>query len=160
MAGNNLVNRLSSNSPQTGIPKFVAGSARSVGRLKILNFDPIGELVHKYRDLEKELERQKQIRNGEVVELTAAGKPKSHNPEIMLAIYDKQVNIAEKLLRYRYGRVPEVDDGRVAPPAALIVNLTKKGETYVVNEEQPDGTIENQDDDSDAYEQSRGNRDF
>lgn len=151
MAGNNLVNRLSSAGiQQTGIPKYMAGGPKSIGRLKALNFDPIGELVNKYKDLENELVRQKSIRDGDIVELTGSGKPKSHNPEIMLSLYDKQISIAEKLLRYRYGRVPEVDDGRQAAPAALIVNLTKKGETYVVNEEQPDGDFQDSDDDSDA----------
>jgi hypothetical protein len=119
---------------QAGVPKYVAGAARSVGRLKALKFDPIGELVTKYRQLEDEVERQKLIRDGVIVELTSAGKPRSYRPEVHHALFDKQISIGEKLLRYAYGRVP--DEGIETPktPMPLIVNLTKKGETYIANE--------------------------
>lgn len=123
-----------------GRPNYMAGSTRSVGRLKNLGFDPIKELVDKYRDLENELTRQKKIRNSEIVELYPSGKPKAFNPELMLAIYDKQVAIAEKLLRYRYGRVPEIEDAPKAP-MPMIINLTQKGETYIINDEQPDANF-------------------
>lgn len=117
----------------TSIPQFRAGSQRSVGRLKYLKFDPIGELVKKYRELDGELDRQRQIRSGDIVELTPYGKVRNFNPNIMTSIYEQQIGIAEKLLRYRYGRVPE---GEIIqkPTSPLVVNLTKKGETYVVNE--------------------------
>ncbi len=119
---------------QTGVPKYAAGAPRSVARLRNLNFDPIGELVNKYRQLEEEVERQKLIRSGEVVELTSAGKPRAYRPEVHHALFDKQISIGEKLLRYAYGRVP--DEGMETPktPMPLIVNLTKKGETYIANE--------------------------
>ncbi len=119
---------------QTGVPKYASGGARSVGRLRSLKFDPIGELVTKYRQLEEEIERQKLIRDGVIVELTSAGKPRAYRPEVHHAIFDKQISIGEKLLRYAYGRVP--DEGMETPktPMPLIVNLTKKGETYIANE--------------------------
>lgn len=140
---------LSRNLGGPGVPKYHSGKERSVRRLESLKYDPIGELVTKYRELDEELLRQKRIRNNEIVELSASGKPRSFNPETMMAIYDKQIAIAEKLLRYRYGRVPEVGDNMAPPAAPLIVNLTKKGETYVVNE-QPE-VIDN-DEDADARE--------
>lgn len=138
-----------------GTPKYHSGKEKSVRRLENLKYDPIGELVAKYRELDEELLRQKKIRNNEIVELNNAGRPRAFNPETMMAIYDKQIAIAEKLLRYRYGRVPEVGDAVTPPIAPLVVNLTKKGETYVVNE-QPE-VIENDDEDSDAFEQQRSN---
>lgn len=116
-------------------PKYVAGSARSIGRLKYLQFDPINELVSKYRQLDGELERQLALRSGALVELNANGRPRNFNPEVLMSIYDKQIAIAEKLLRYKYGRVPEVELPNQERPTALVVNLTKKGETYVVNNE-------------------------
>lgn len=134
-----------------GTPKYHSGKEKSVRRLENLKYDPIGELVTKYRELDEELIRQKKIRNNEIVELNNAGRPRAFNPETMMAIYDKQIAIAEKLLRYRYGRVPEVGDIPATNVAPLIVNLTKKGETYVVNE-QPEEVIENDDEDSDARE--------
>jgi hypothetical protein len=53
---------------------------------------------------------------------------------MLMDIYEKQIMIAEKLLRYRYGRVPENETFEAERPSSLIVNLTKKGETYVVND--------------------------
>lgn len=108
---------------------------RSYRVLESLKYDPIAELVGKYKDLENELERQKLIRENKVVELTATGRIRSFNPEIMLSIYDKQISIAEKLLRYKYGRVPEIENlNENNKSVPFIVNLTKKGETYVVND--------------------------
>lgn len=121
----------------TGIPKYMAGAQRSVGRMKYLKFDPIGELVKKYRELDAELAHQQKLRSGDLVELNASGKPRNFNPLIMMDIYEKQINVAEKLLRYRYGRVPEGETIQPDRPSALIVNLTKKGETYVVNDTEP-----------------------
>lgn len=110
------------------------GSPAARGVLGKLRFDPIVKLVSKYEELEQDLKRQKEIRDGVRVELSASGKPRSYNPETLTAIYDKQIMIAKELLRYKYGRVPETEDN-VQNAMPLIVNLTKKGEQYVVNEE-------------------------
>jgi hypothetical protein len=110
-----------------------SGAHRSAIRLRTLNFDPITTLVSQYKALEKEIERQEKIRDGVVVELNANGKPKAYRAEVHHALYDKLTNISDKLLRYAYSRVPEdVVEEKVTSP--LIVNLTKKGETYVVND--------------------------
>ena len=126
---------------QIGIPKFHAGGHKSVARLNQLRYDPIGELVEKYRKLEKELEYQEKLRSGEIVELGANGKPRSYRAEIHHAIYDRLIAVSDKLLRYNYGRVPETVMVEEKKPLPLIVNLTKKGETYVINDEQPDDTF-------------------
>lgn len=130
----------------TGVsyPQFRAGANRSVGRLRALNFDPIGELVHKYRKLEEELDRQEKRRSGELVELNSMGKPRAFRHEDLVGVYDRLIDISEKLLRYRYGRVPELENNQ-KPTAPLIVNLTKKGDVYTVNENEL--TDANQDDD-------------
>lgn len=119
---------------QPGIPQYQAGGPRSVRRLANLNYDPIGELVSNYRAIQAEITRQENIRDGKIVEFTANGRPKNYRPEVHHALYDKLINIGEKLLRYGYGRVPEtiqVEDKRSQP---LIVNLTKKGDVYVAND--------------------------
>jgi hypothetical protein len=136
-----------------GKPVYALGAKRSVARLKALGYDPIGSLVEKYNDLEDELKRQKKIRSNELVELTASGKPRAYNPETTMSIYEKQIAIAEKLLRYGYGRVPEntLETPKTVRP--MIVNLTKKGETYVVNDI-PDEDFAHEDDETDLFEQS------
>ena len=123
---------------QLGIPKYQAGGNRSIGRLKHLNFDPIGELVSNYRAVQKEIERQEMIRDNQIVELTTTGKTKAYRPEVHHALYDKLINIGEKLLRYGYGRVPETTVVEQKQAMPLIVNLTKKGQVYVANDTQPD----------------------
>lgn len=118
-----------------GIPQFQSGGHKSVVRLRQLQYDPIGELVEKYRKLEKELEYQEKLRSGEIVELNAQGKPRSYRAEIHHAIYDRLIAVSDKLMRYKYGRVPETVLIEEKKPLPLIVNLTKKGETYVVNDD-------------------------
>jgi hypothetical protein len=117
-----------------GIPRFQAGGKRSVRRLETLNFDPIGELVASYRKLEEEIAYQEKLRSGAIVEMNpGTGRARAYRPELHHAMFDRKIVIAEKLLRYGYGRVPETTFVEEKKPQALIVNLTKKGETYVIN---------------------------
>lgn len=128
---------------------FQAGAKRSQLRLKHLGFDPIGELVKQYRQLELELEYQEGLRSGAIVELSAStGKAKAYRPEVHHAIYDKLIKVGEALLRYGYGRVPETTVVEEKRPMPLVVNLTKKGETYVINDNSGDMPDEEMDDDS------------
>lgn len=116
-----------------GIPQYAAGSKRSIQRLANLNFDPIGALVEQYRKLEKELEYQEKLRTGEIVELNGLGKPRAYRAEVHHALFDKMEKIGSSLLRYGYGRVPETDEtGRSSGGGGLVVNLTRRGEQYVV----------------------------
>ena len=124
-----------------GIPQFQAGGQKSVARLRQLQYDPIGELVANYRKLEAEVERQEKIRDGIIVELASNGKPRAYRAEVHHAIYDKLIAIGDKLLRYGYGRVPETLLVEERKPQPLVVNLTKKGDTYVVNDEMPDAIL-------------------
>jgi hypothetical protein len=118
-------------------------SVRSIQRLEELDFDPIGELVASYRKLRKEIEYQEKLRTGELVELRSDGKPRAYRAEIHLGLYDKINAISKELLRYGYGRVPEVEQSNNGPARPLIVNLTKRGEQYVIN----DATTDDEDDD-------------
>lgn len=124
-----------------GIPQFQAGGQKSVLRLRQLQYDPIGELVETYNKLKAELERQEKIRDGIIVELNSSGKPRAYRAEVHHAIYDKLIAIGDKLLRYGYGRVPETLLVEERKPQPLVVNLTKKGDTYVVNDEMPDAIL-------------------
>jgi hypothetical protein len=118
-------------------PSLFKGGVRSQRRLQDLGFDPIGELVGTYRKLQEEIKHQEAIRDGVRVELTLKGTPKAYRPDIHHALYDRLTKIASELLRYGYGRVPELNAPETKPPAALVVNLTKKGEQYVVNDDEP-----------------------
>lgn len=128
-----------------GQPTIHCGSARAVNVLKHLGFDPIGELVNRYRILEKEIEYQEKLRDGVIVELSANGKPRNYRPEVHHALYDRIIKINEALLRYRYGRVPETNYLENSQPKPMIINLSKKGETYIINNEQPEMSEVNED---------------
>lgn len=124
-------------------PVFRRGSQSSKDRLKQLDFDPIEELVMQYNKLKTELKRQEDIREGRIVELTAAGKPKSYRPDVHLSIFDKMQVISKELLRYGYGRVPEINTLNTNPPRALQINLHAKGEVFKINSGPRDDDDEN-----------------
>jgi hypothetical protein len=111
---------------------FRAGAKRSVMRLNALGFDPIGELVDKYRKLELELARQEQIRDGVLVELRQDGQPRAYRAEVHHNIFNMLITVADKLLRYGYGRVPETNVLEERRPQPLVVQLTQEGETFVM----------------------------
>lgn len=67
------------------------------------------------------------------MELTQAGKPRAYRAEVHHNLIEKQSLVAEKLLRYRYGRVPENVAEKTKGVRSLIIELTGEGETYVVN---------------------------
>ena len=112
------------------------GAKRSQAKLKKLGFDPITTLVMCYNDLVYEIARQDMLRAGKVVELTGKGTPRAYRSEVHHALYDKIIVIAKELLRYGYGRVPEtlLDDTK-KKAAPLIVNTTKEGEVYRINDD-------------------------
>ena len=114
---------------------YQGGSQRSQQKLAELGFDPIEQLVQKYLQLEAEVAYQEAIREGTIVPLNAAGKPRAYNPEVHMALYDKMIAVSDKLLRYKYGRVPEttVIENKEKPP--LVINLTKEGEKYIINDD-------------------------
>lgn len=117
-----------------GIVQYHGGGPKSVRRMAAVGFDPIGELVKNYRKLEAEVERQEKIRDNLIVELSTTGKPKAYRAEVHHALYDRLISVGEKLLRYKYGRVPEtaiVEEKKAMP---LVVNLTRKGDQYVIND--------------------------
>ena len=122
------------------------GGKKSTARMRELDFDPIKALVDTYRKVEREVARHELIQEGKLVELNAQGNPRAYRPDVHHALSDKQIAVGEKLMRYMYGRVP--DEGQAAPvaPPALVVQLTQKGETYVINEQPPEDEEEDFDD--------------
>jgi hypothetical protein len=120
--------------PMTRIAKPRTGSHSSKARLQELRFDPIYELVKKFRQLEGELEYHEKWRNNEIVVLTSTGKTRNYNVEVHMNLYDKLTSISEKLLRYHYGRVSEVDTGNAIERAALVINLSTTGDTYTIGD--------------------------
>ena len=130
-----------------GSVSFGFGRKKSTARLRELDFDPIKNLVDTYKEVEAEVEYQRKMRTGEIVELSTTGKPRAYRAEVHHALLDKKIAIGDKLMRYAYGRVPENEEESKPSPPALVVQLTKEGETYVINESQnPSEDVESDDD--------------
>jgi hypothetical protein len=117
------------------IPAYKGGSVRSVETLNALRFDPIVELVEHYRKLQVELLWHEQIRSGEIVPIMPSGKPRAYNAAAHMMVYDKLLEIGRELLRYGYGRVPEDVNLNVNRPSTMVINLTRKGEQFVLNDQ-------------------------
>ncbi len=111
------------------------GSVKSKDKLRELRFDPIEELVKQYQALEAECAYQEMLRDGTVEELRSDGKPRAYRAEVHMMIYDKLIAIGDRLLRYGYGRVPETVIQEHKDHMPLVINLTAKGQKYVVNED-------------------------
>jgi hypothetical protein len=117
-----------------------------VRTLNDMGFDPLRKLVEKYEELEEESDYQKKLRSGEVTQFNAQGKVVSFYADNLNTIHDKQIKIAETLLRYKYARVPEtqvIEGGETKGNSSLIINLTKKGDQYRLNQgsiDQPDSS--------------------
>ena len=116
--------------------RYGMGAKRSVARLKELNFDPIAALVATYHQVLAEVEYQERRRSGQITEFSVKGKIKSYNADTHYALFDRLIRIGEQLLRYGYGRVPEVAEFSPDKTQGLVINLTKEGDTYQIN--QPD----------------------
>lgn len=106
----------------------------SVEKLVALGFDPIEAMVKQYEALCEEIRTQEKIALGELVRLRADGKPKAYSPDYHMNIIDRAANLAEKLLRYGYGRVPEDKDLVPTTPPVLNINLSD-GVTVSLNKD-------------------------
>lgn len=119
------------------IKPYRGASRRSQARLQYLGFDPLEEMVKQYKEIQSEIERQKQIRAGAIVELKANGEEKTFWSQDLYMLYDKQINIADKLLKYAY-TTPTEDDGANKAVPKLTVIMSQEGEVYSVGDGEDD----------------------
>lgn len=119
--------------PGPNKPLYMAGAKRSVAVLKELGYDPITALVEQYRALQEELKYHESVRDGTVVPLTATGRIRAYNPETHLRVYELMITVGDKLLRYGYGRVPEMNVLETNDPKTLVVQMTGTNEQWKIN---------------------------
>ena len=107
--------------------KIYAGTKRSNERLAELGFDPIEKLVELYKSLEAEHEYWMELKKvSQVQELTKGGKHKKthrYSGHAHAAILAQMEKVANDLMRYNYGRVPETINVNAVKPQGMIVNL-------------------------------------
>jgi hypothetical protein len=126
--------------------KFIAGSNRSQARLKQLGFDPIERLVNLYARLEEEDEYWQTLKQyTSVAETSRTGKTikKVHKYSGVAhsAVLAQMEKVANDLMRYCYGRVPETVNVNAVNTKPMIVNLSgledKKREPLIINHDIP-----------------------
>jgi hypothetical protein len=106
--------------------RFHAGSERSQKRLGELNYDPIGELVEQYHEICRLIASEMAWKEGRETRLNAKGQERVFHHDFLDKLLDKKERIANNLIRYGYGRVPEigvVEEKQVVP---FVVNLSSK----------------------------------
>ena len=103
-------------------------------------YDPIRELLQLYYQLERELEFYDQWRANKIKPLTATGRHRTYNQEVHMNLYDKLMNIHDKLLRYGYGRVPENVVNMHKEPKRLTIVMHDENKSFSVEEDKDDIT--------------------
>jgi hypothetical protein len=113
-------------------------------RLAQLDFDPIERLVNLYKELDEEIRYMRDLRDFKVPShITAEGeelKPPRYSAVALAAILAQKEKVANDLLRYGYGRVPETVNINETQNSPLVIQLTD-GEKIKVNEIE-DGSFE------------------
>lgn len=109
------------------VKRYHAGSQRSIIKLAELGYDPLEAMVQLHDELRIELEHADET-----------ARPK---------LYDQLINVAEKLLRYGYGRVPELPKPTESapPPLRIVLADGREKTTEIVarrNEDAEDAEIE------------------
>jgi hypothetical protein len=107
----------------------------SVTKLQQLKYDPIESLLMTRAKLEKEILYQEQVRDRKIIPLGANGKERGYYADTHMMLFAQMSRIDEALIRYGYARVPEtvnINEERTAP---LVINLTPKGQPYIINRE-------------------------
>jgi hypothetical protein len=113
---------------------------KSVARLKDLKFDPMQRVVDNYKRLEGELAWWEGIRDGTIVSLLASGKERSYSFDAHMRIFEQLNNVADRLMRYAYGRVPETQITENRGRVPFVINLSngsKKTDEGITDGQEP-----------------------
>lgn len=92
-------------------------------KLDELGFDPLVELVKTHRELGTEADKQRKVRDGELVVLKSDGKPRAYNSAQHMQALSEQGKIGGQLAEYMYKKAhQEVDNERPSVPFIINVN--------------------------------------
>lgn len=103
-------------------------------KLRELKFDPIERLLDTHKKLTEQIEYYDKIRDNKIVAYRQDGKERNYPQAVHMELYDKRAKIELELLKYNYSKVPETVNINDDRPLGLVVNLTPKGEKYVIND--------------------------
>ena len=109
-------------------------------------YDPILELLNNRDRILRQIQYYEDWQSGAFVPMGKNGEPKQYFPKEHMLLFDKLTKIDEALLRYRYARVPETVTVKEEHTSPLVVNLTRKGEQYKIND------VDVDDDESDGQD--------
>ncbi len=122
--GAQLVERMPDKYSPIRQERFPLGGFKSVRRLAELQYDPINELVKTYHSLAA-LERfHDETRTGAKKHLDANGNVRRYSAQAHASVTEQKIRVAESLLRYGYGRVPEMLQVEHTEAPKLVINLS------------------------------------
>jgi hypothetical protein len=130
---NDLLNTI----PRGGAPfTGKAISSKSVAKLRQLGFDPIDVMVALYRKLQKEEQRLVMIRDN-----TMVGTYQKYSSIAHAQILSQMRDIANDLMRYGYGRVPETVNVENHSATPLTIVMTPAGGNFVEASRLPEKVV-------------------
>lgn len=121
-----------------GVRRYMSGATASQKKLRDLGFDPIEALVNDYHAINKLIKIEEDVRDGKIVRLSSKGNVLTWYPDTLTRLVEQRTQVADKLLRYNYGRVPEtvINEHNIVPP--MRIQLTEDNESYHTSGENPD----------------------
>jgi len=104
----------------------------STRRMKELNFDPLDEQVELYRKMKDELLMFERMRRGELIRMASDGTEKiiHYSAVAHQTLYSSMQKLANDMMRYKYGRVPESIEMEIKDSMGMIINLHKDDASF------------------------------
>jgi hypothetical protein len=94
--------------------------------LKSLGYCSLKEAVGLSREIDAEIEYQKQLRAREIVELAPNGRERAFRAEILIGAYQVKLNTVKEILRYQYPVAKEEEETKGNLPPLVVVTTSGK----------------------------------
>ena len=101
-------------------------------RMFQLDFDPLDTQIKLFHKLKEELDTQEKIRKGELIQLDSEGRRRKvrYSGVAHMSVLVQLQKIANDLMRYKYGRVPEKIEHEVKEVSGITLMLETSDGNY------------------------------
>ena len=106
----------------------VKGSLTAKRKLQELNHDPLTALVNVARELERDDEYHRNVREEKIVPLSETGRVLRYNPLAHVGVRNQQIAVNKELMRFAYPDEELVSDEQNEKIPRFNVTLTLEGE--------------------------------
>jgi hypothetical protein len=101
--------------------RYISGGSPAIKKMRELRHDPIIELVKVHRRLLDEDKFWRETRNATIVTVQGNGKILNYSAITHAAILSQIIACNEKLLRFKYARIPENVPEAASPNSPLVI---------------------------------------